>query len=42
MPGRHSSEPAGGAQTLTDPKLYDGSAAQKIDKLPNAVEPEPA
>jgi NADH-quinone oxidoreductase subunit E len=40
--GRHSSEPAGGAQTLTDPKLYDGSAAKKIDKLPNAVEAEPA
>jgi NADH-quinone oxidoreductase subunit E len=37
--GRHSSEPAGGPLTLTDPKLYDGSAAQKIKKLPNS---EPA
>lgn len=37
--GRHSSEPQGGALTLTDPKLYDGSAAKKIKKLPNS---EPA
>ena len=34
--GRHSSEPEGGALTLTDPKLYDGSAASKIKKLPNS------
>ena len=34
--GRHSSEPEGGALTLTDPKLYDGSAARKIKKLPNS------
>jgi NADH-quinone oxidoreductase subunit E len=34
--GRHSSEPEGGALTLTDPKLYDGSAAQPIRKLPNS------
>jgi NADH-quinone oxidoreductase subunit E len=34
--GRHSSEPEGGALTLTDPKLYDGSAATKIKKLPNS------
>ncbi|GAA0637566.1 NADH-quinone oxidoreductase subunit NuoE [Brevundimonas lenta] len=34
--GRHSSEPEGGALTLTDPKLYDGSAAKKIKKLPNS------
>jgi len=34
--GRRSSEPVGGALTLTDPKLYDGSAARKIDKLPNS------
>ena len=34
--GRTSSQPDGGAQTLTDPKLYDGSAAKKIRKLPNA------
>jgi NADH-quinone oxidoreductase subunit E len=36
---RHTSEPAGGAQTLTDPALYDGSAAKPITKLPNAPEP---
>ena len=40
--GRRSSEPAGGALTLTDPSLYDGSAAQPITRLPNAPEPEPA
>ena len=34
--GRKSSEPEGGALTLTDPKLYDGSAAKKIKKLPNS------
>ncbi len=34
--GRGSSEPEGGALTLTDPKLYDGSAAKKIKKLPNS------
>jgi NADH-quinone oxidoreductase subunit E len=34
--GRHSSEPEGGPLTLTDPKLYDGSAAKKIEKLPNS------
>ena len=39
--GRHSSEPEGGAQTLTDPALYDGSAAQPIQKLPNS-DPVPA
>ena len=39
--GRKSSEPEGGAQTLTDPKLYDGSGAQKIT-LPNLPAPEPA
>ena len=39
--GRHSSEPEGGALTLTDPKLYDGSAAQPIRKLPNS-DPVPA
>lgn len=37
--GRKSSEPEGGATTLTDPKLYDGSAAKPIKKLPNS---EPA
>ncbi len=39
--GRSSSEPEGGALTLTDPKLYDGSAAQPIRKLPNS-DPVPA
>lgn len=34
--GRHTSEPVGGALTLTDPKLYDGSAAKPIKKLPNS------
>jgi NADH-quinone oxidoreductase subunit E len=34
--GRHTSEPAGGALTLTDPALYDGSAAKKIKRLPNS------
>ena len=34
--GRASSEPEGGALTLSDPKLYDGSAAMKIKKLPNS------
>jgi len=36
--GRHTSEPAGGAQTLTDPALYDGSLAKPIKTLPNAPE----
>ncbi len=39
--GRKASEPAGGAGTLQDPTLYDGSAAKKI-KLPNRPQPEPA
>jgi len=39
--GRHSSEPEGGALTLTDPKLYDGSAAKTIKSLPNS-KPVPA
>jgi NADH-quinone oxidoreductase subunit E len=34
--GRHTSEPAGGALTLTDPTLYDGSAGKPIKALPNA------
>jgi NADH-quinone oxidoreductase subunit E len=37
--GRATSEPEGGALTLTDPALYDGSPAQPIAKLPNS---EPA
>ena len=40
--GRHTSEPAGGALTLTHSKLYDGSAAKPIKALPNAPKPEPA
>jgi NADH-quinone oxidoreductase subunit E len=36
--GRHTSEPAGGALTLTDPSLYDGSAGKPIKTLPNAPE----
>ncbi|MEQ7155736.1 NADH-quinone oxidoreductase subunit NuoE [Brevundimonas aurifodinae] len=32
---RINSAPEGGALTLTDPKLYDGSAAKPIKKLPN-------
>ncbi|MFN3668519.1 MAG: NADH-quinone oxidoreductase subunit NuoE [Brevundimonas sp.] len=39
--GRTSSEPEGGALTLTDAKLYDGSAGQPIRKLPNS-DPVPA
>ena len=35
--GRKSSEPHEAAHTLTDPKLYDGSAAKKI-KIPNLPE----
>ena len=37
--GRHTSEPAGGALTLTDPSLYDGSRAKKLKNIPNAPEP---
>ena len=33
--GRKTSEPLGGAVTLNDPKLYDGSAAKPV-KIPNA------
>ena len=40
--GRKASEPHEAVQTLLDPKLYDGSAAKKIAKLPNRPEPEPA
>jgi NADH-quinone oxidoreductase subunit E len=44
--GRTTSEPAGGAKTLLDPALYDGSAARPITKLPNSdpapVEKAPA
>ena len=34
--GRQTSAPDGGALTLNDPKLYDGSAAKKIKSLPNS------
>jgi NADH-quinone oxidoreductase subunit E len=37
--GRRSSEPEGGALTLTDPALYDGSAGRKIKRLPNLPVP---
>ncbi|MBU1325561.1 MAG: NADH-quinone oxidoreductase subunit NuoE [Alphaproteobacteria bacterium] len=33
---RVNSAPEGGALTLTDPSLYDGSAAEPIKKLPNS------
>ncbi|CAL1691726.1 NADH-quinone oxidoreductase chain 2 [Brevundimonas subvibrioides] len=33
---RVNSAPEGGALTLTDPKLYDGTAAKPIPKLPNS------
>ena len=39
--GRQGSAPADGPQTLTDPKLYDGSLAKPI-QIPNAPQPEPA
>ncbi|MFP1131482.1 NADH-quinone oxidoreductase subunit NuoE [Asticcacaulis sp. W401b] len=37
--GRFTSEPLGGAITLKDPSLYDGSAAKPL-KIPNAPEAE--
>jgi len=37
--GRHSSEPQGGALTLTDPSLYDGSIIGKYE--PKAPPPPP-
>ncbi|ESQ77032.1 NADH-quinone oxidoreductase subunit NuoE [Asticcacaulis sp. YBE204] len=39
--GRFTSEPLGGATSLTDPSLFDGSLAQPI-KIPNAPESETA
>jgi NADH-quinone oxidoreductase subunit E len=39
--GRASSEPADGARVLTDPTLYDGTLAKKIERLPNAPAAEP-
>ena len=37
--GRHSCEPEGGALTLLDPSLYDGSRAEPLKALPNAPTP---
>jgi NADH-quinone oxidoreductase subunit E len=39
--GRQGSSPEGGATTLIDPKLYDGSLAKKIT-IPNLPKKEPA
>ncbi len=39
--GRHGAAPEGGAMTLTDETLYDGSRARK-SLLPNVPEKEPA
>ena len=39
--GRVTSEPLGGPDTLLDTALYDGSKAKKIEKIPNAPQPEP-
>ncbi len=39
--GRTNAAPQGGAKTLLDAKLYDGSAAKPIKKLPNS-DPAPA
>ena len=36
---RQGSAPEGGAETLTDPALYDGSRAKAMPRLPNAPEP---
>jgi len=40
--GRGASEPHNAIKTLTDPKLYDGSLAQPIARLPNLPVAEPA
>ena len=40
--GRHTSEPEGGALTLTDPALYKGAQGKPIKKLPNLPAPETA
>ena len=39
--GRKSSEPEGGAKTLLEPTLYDGSAANPVT-IPNRPQPETA
>ncbi len=38
--GRTASEPHEAVKTLTEASLYDGSRAAKIERLPNAPEPE--
>lgn len=38
---RQTSAPQGGASTLTDPALYDGSAARPLAAVPNAPGAEP-
>lgn len=38
---RRTSAPVGGALTLTEPSLFDGSRARKVE-LPNRTQPEPA
>jgi NADH-quinone oxidoreductase subunit E len=40
--GRQGCAPEGGPLTLIDPKLYDGSAAKPLKKLPNLPPKEPA
>ncbi|MBV8682112.1 MAG: NADH-quinone oxidoreductase subunit NuoE [Caulobacteraceae bacterium] len=42
MIGRHGSAPEGGAATLTDPTLFDGSRAKPIERLPNLPAPASA
>jgi len=39
--GRQGAAPEGGAMTLTDPALYDGSRARALASLPNAPERAP-
>ena len=41
-PKRHTSDPEGDNTSLTDPSLYDGSAARPIAELPNSKPPAPA
>lgn len=41
-PKRTTSDPEGGLTTLTDPALYDGSAAAPIKELPNSKPAAPA
>lgn len=40
-PGRNTSDPEGEITTLTDPALYDGSAAKPLETIPNS-QPAPA